>query len=72
MAQEEKLSGYRWMILFVVCLICFMANFMQYQVSAWGVVVMTTLGIDARWAYQSHVDADAHRCVFVDSCRISC
>lgn len=47
MAQEEKLSGYRWMILFVVCLICFMANFMQYQVSAWGVVVMTTLGIDA-------------------------
>ena len=47
MAQEEKLSGYRWMILLVVCLICFMANFMQYQVSAWGVVVMETLGTDA-------------------------
>ena len=46
MDKEMKLSGYRWVVLLTVCLICFMANFMQYQVSAWGVVVMDTLGID--------------------------
>lgn len=46
MEEKEKLPGYRWVILLAVCLICFMANFMQYQVSAWGVVVMDTLGVD--------------------------
>lgn len=46
MDEEMKLSGYRWVVLLTVCLICFMANFMQYQVSAWGVVVMDTLGVD--------------------------
>lgn len=47
MAEEkEKLPGYRWVVLIAVCLICFMANFMQYQVSAWGVEVMDVNGID--------------------------
>lgn len=44
--EKEKLPGYRWVVLIAVCLICFMANFMQYQVSAWGVEVMDVNGID--------------------------
>ena len=43
---KEKLPGYRWAVLLCVCLICFMANFVQYQVSAWGVEVMDVNGID--------------------------
>ena len=46
MEVKTKLSGYRWVVLLCVCLICFMGNFMQYQVSAWGVEVMTVNGID--------------------------
>lgn len=46
MDKTRKLSGYRWVVLLCVCLICFMANFMQYQVSAWGVEVMAVNGID--------------------------
>ena len=46
MEETKKLSSYRWVILACVCGICFMANYMQYQVSAWGVVVMEGLGIE--------------------------
>lgn len=43
--ELPKLSGYRWIVLACVCSVCFMANYMQYQVSVWGVVVMEGLGI---------------------------
>lgn len=43
--DAPKLSPYRWAVLACVCGVCFMANYMQYQVSVWGVVVMETLGI---------------------------
>lgn len=46
MAGTNKLPGYRWVVLLVVCLICFMANYMQYQISAWGVEVMDINQID--------------------------
>ncbi len=46
MAEVNKLPGYRWVVLLVVCLICFMANYMQYQISAWGVEVMDVNSID--------------------------
>lgn len=44
-SQQPKLSPYRWVVLACVCGVCFMANYMQYQVSVWGVVVMEGLGI---------------------------
>ncbi|WP_418142671.1 MFS transporter [Adlercreutzia equolifaciens] len=44
--KTSTLSPYRWTILIIVCAICFMANFMQYQVSAWGVTVMDMLQTD--------------------------
>lgn len=44
--EKSKLPGYRWVVLLVVCLVCFMANFTQYQVSAWGVSVMDMLQTD--------------------------
>lgn len=47
MSTVQKLSGYRWVVLLSVCLICFMANYMQYQISAWGVEVMDINNIDA-------------------------
>lgn len=40
-----RLSSYRWVVLACVCGVCFMANYMQYQVSVWGVVIMEGLGI---------------------------
>lgn len=43
----QKLSPYRWVILVAGCLITFLANYMQYQISAWGVTVMDMLGTDA-------------------------
>lgn len=45
--KENKLPAKRWAVLFVVCLICFVANFLQYQVSAWGPDVMKMLHSDA-------------------------
>lgn len=42
---KNNLSPYRWVVLACVCGVCFMANYMQYQVSVWGVVVMEGLGI---------------------------
>ena len=44
--KTSTLSPYRWTILIIVCAICFMANFMQYQVSAWGVTVMDMMQTD--------------------------
>ncbi len=44
--EENKLPSWRWAIVSVVCLLCFMANYMQYQVSALAVEVMPMLGID--------------------------
>lgn len=44
--MEEKLPSWRWAIVSVVCLLCFMANYMQYQVSALAVEVMPMLNID--------------------------
>lgn len=46
MEEKTRLSGYRWVILLAGSLITFMANYMQYQVSAWGVEVMEMLGTD--------------------------
>ena len=46
MSEVKKLPGYRWVVLLAVCLICFMANYMQYQISAWGVEVMDINNID--------------------------
>ena len=46
METVKKLSPYRWIVLLAVCLICFMGNYMQYQISAWGVEVMDINQID--------------------------
>lgn len=44
--EDSKLPSWRWAIVSVVCLLCFMANYMQYQISALAVEVMPMLGID--------------------------
>lgn len=44
--EKIKLSGYRWMILLIVCLVCILANYMQYQVSALAVQIMPMFSID--------------------------
>lgn len=44
--DQPKLSSYRWIILTLVCLICFLSNFMQYQVSALAVYIMPMFAID--------------------------
>lgn len=44
--DKPKLSAYRWVILAVVCLVCILANYMQYQVSALAVYLMPMFGID--------------------------
>lgn len=44
--DQPKLSSYRWVILTLVCLICFLSNFMQYQVSALAVYIMPMFTID--------------------------
>lgn len=46
MAEKIKLSAYRWVVLLVVCLVCVLSNYMQYQVSALAVILMPMLGID--------------------------
>lgn len=45
--NTSKLPAYRWVVLAVVCLLCFMANYMQFQVSALATIIMPDLGIDA-------------------------
>lgn len=44
--EGSKMRAYRWIILLVVCLVCILANYMQYQVSALAVTIMPMLGID--------------------------
>ena len=44
--EKIKLSAYRWMILLIVCLVCILANYMQYQVSALAVQLMPMFSID--------------------------
>lgn len=44
--DQPKLSSYRWVILVLVCLVCFLSNFMQYQVSALAVYIMPMFEID--------------------------
>ena len=44
--DQPKLSSYRWVILVLVCLVCFLSNFMQYQVSALAVYIMPMFSID--------------------------
>lgn len=46
MAEKARLSAYRWVVLVVVCLVCILSNYMQYQVSALAVVLMPMLDID--------------------------
>lgn len=41
----KKLSNYRWVILAIVCLLCFIANYIQFQVSALATQIMPDLGI---------------------------
>lgn len=43
---KPKLSPYRWVTLLMTCLVCIMANYMQYQVSALAVSLMPMLNID--------------------------
>lgn len=44
--DQPKLSPYRWVVLVLVCLVCFLSNFMQYQVSALAVYIMPMFEID--------------------------
>lgn len=44
--DKEKLPAWRWVIVLIVCLLCFMANYMQFQVSALATLIMPDLGID--------------------------
>ncbi len=45
-AEKRQLPGYRWVILLVSCLIVFVADYMQYQLSAAAIEIMPELGID--------------------------
>lgn len=45
--DQNKLPAWRWAIVLIVCLLCFMANYMQYQVSALATLIMPDLQIDA-------------------------
>lgn len=44
--NEGKLSGYRWVILFVSAFIIFMIDYMQFQLSGLAHLIMPDLGID--------------------------
>ena len=43
--ENQKLPAYRWVILTIVSLLCFIANYIQFQVSALATVVMPQLHI---------------------------
>lgn len=45
--EKSQLSAYRWLILVLVCIVCILANYMQYQVSALAIALMPMLQIDA-------------------------
>ena len=38
--QGPASSGYRWLILLLTCGLCFLGNYMQYQVAAYATVIM--------------------------------
>lgn len=44
--DKPKLSPYRWVVMVVVCLVCVLSNYMQYQVSALAVYIMPMYQID--------------------------
>lgn len=44
--QERKLSGYRWVILFVSSFLIFNVDYMQFQLSGLAHLIMPDLGID--------------------------
>ena len=44
--DKPKLSPYRWVVMIVVCLVCVLSNYMQYQVSALAVYIMPMFSID--------------------------
>ncbi len=44
--KKQKIPPYAWVMLFAGSFITFMANYMQYQASAWGVEIMDMLQID--------------------------
>ncbi len=43
--QKRASSGYRWLILLLTCGLCFLGNFMQYQVAAYATVIMPQMEI---------------------------
>ena len=44
--DKPKLSPYRWAVMIIVCLVCVLSNYMQYQVSALAVYIMPMFSID--------------------------
>ena len=44
--QGRASSGYRWLILLLTCSLCFLGNYMQYQVAAYATVIMPQMNID--------------------------
>ncbi|MEG0375016.1 MAG: MFS transporter [Raoultibacter sp.] len=44
--ETRKLSSYRWVVLGVSCLIIFVADYIQFQLSALAIEIMPALGID--------------------------
>lgn len=45
--QEWVSSGYRWLILMLTCGLCFLGNYMQYQVAAYATIIMPQMNIDS-------------------------
>ena len=44
--ESRTLSSYRWVVLLVSCLIIFIADYIQFQLSALATEIMPALGID--------------------------
>ena len=45
--QSRVSSGYRWLILLLTCGLCFLGNYMQYQVAAYATTIMPQMNIDS-------------------------
>lgn len=45
--SEQRLSGYRWVILLVACALIFMTNYLQFQVSSLAPLIVPRYGLDA-------------------------
>ena len=43
--MNQVLPKYRWAVLAVVCLICFISNFIQFQVSSLGYIIVPQMGL---------------------------